>query len=47
MIEDQLGLAPNQKVLCGMSLGHADPDKIENTLVTEREPVAGFTQFLD
>ena len=47
VIEDQLGLAPNQKVLCGMSLGHADPDKIENTLVTEREPVAGFTQFLD
>ena len=47
VIEEHLGLAPNQKVLCGMSLGHADPDKIENTLVTEREPVAGFTQFLD
>ena len=46
VIEEQLGLAPTQMVLCGMSLGFADPDKIENTLVTEREPVAGFTKFL-
>ncbi len=46
VIEEQLGLAPNQMVLCGMSLGHADPDRTENTLVTEREPVAGFTKFL-
>ena len=30
-----------------MSLGVADPDAIENSLVTEREPVAGFTRFLD
>jgi nitroreductase len=47
VIEEQLGLAPTRMVLCGMSLGFADPDKIENTLVTEREPVAGFTTFLD
>ena len=30
-----------------MSLGHADPDAVENALVTEREPVDGFTRFLD
>jgi hypothetical protein len=30
-----------------MALGHADPDAIENRLVTEREPVAGFARFLD
>jgi hypothetical protein len=30
-----------------MSLGYADPDAIENTLVTEREPVEGFTTFFD
>jgi hypothetical protein len=30
-----------------MALGYADPGKIENTLLTEREPVAGFTQFLE
>ncbi|MBP5989125.1 MAG: nitroreductase [Piscinibacter sp.] len=45
IIEAQLGLGPDEMVVCGMSLGHADPDAIENTLVTEREPVAGFTTF--
>jgi hypothetical protein len=33
-------------VVCGMSLGHARADAIENTLVTEREPVADFARFL-
>jgi hypothetical protein len=32
-------------VVCGMSLGYADPAAVENTLVTEREPVAGFARF--
>jgi len=31
--------------VCGMALGYADPNAIENRLVTEREPVTGFTQF--
>lgn len=31
--------------VCGMSPGHADTAAVENTLVTEREPVAGFTRF--
>ncbi len=45
IIAAQLGLGADEMVVCGMSLGHADPDAIENTLVTEREPVAGFTTF--
>ncbi|MGD9835660.1 MAG: nitroreductase [Piscinibacter sp.] len=45
IIEAQLGLEPDEMVVCGMSLGLADPDAVENTLVTEREPVAGFTRF--
>jgi nitroreductase len=45
IIAAQLGLGPDEMVVCGMSLGHADPAAIENTLVTEREPVAGFTRF--
>lgn len=45
IIEQQLGLALDEMVVCGMSLGHADPAAIENTLVTEREPVGGFTRF--
>ena len=38
---------PNEQVVCGMALGHADPAAVENALVTEREPVAGFARFLD
>ena len=47
VIEAQLGLAADEMVVCGMSLGHADPAAIENTLITEREPVQGFTRFHD
>ena len=47
IVLDHLGAPPEQQLVCGMSLGHADPAAIENTLVTEREPVAAFTRFLD
>jgi nitroreductase len=47
IIERHLGLHDGQMVVCGMSLGHADPQAVENSLVTEREPVAGFTRFLE
>jgi nitroreductase len=46
IIEQQLQLPAGEMVVCGMSLGHADPEAVENTLVTDREPVAGFTRFL-
>ena len=47
IIREQLGISEDEVVVCGMSLGYADPDAIENTLVTEREPVEGFTTFFD
>lgn len=47
IIADELALAPAQQLVCGMSLGFADPAAVENGLVTEREPVAGFTRFLE
>ena len=47
IIAVQLGLAADEQVVCGMALGRADPAAVENTLVTEREPVAAFTRFLD
>jgi len=48
IIEDELGLdASAQQVVCGMALGWADPAAIENTLVTERAPVAEFARFVD
>lgn len=33
-------------VLCCLALGYADHSKIENSLVTEREPVSQFATFL-
>ncbi len=47
IIARHLALSEEQTVVCGMSLGHADPSAAENTLVTEREPVAGFARFLE
>jgi len=45
VIAAELGLLPDEMVVCGMALGHADAEAVENRLVTEREPVAGFTRF--
>lgn len=47
VIAEELGLRPEQQVVCGMSLGYADPSAVENTLVTERDPVSTFTRFLE
>ncbi|MDX9706505.1 MAG: nitroreductase [Azospira sp.] len=44
-IREVLGIPENELVVCGMSLGFADPDAPENRLVTEREPVENFTEF--
>ena len=46
IITAHVGAPAEEQVVCGMSLGHADPDAVENTLVTEREPVSGFARFL-
>ncbi|MFL9876348.1 nitroreductase family protein [Paraburkholderia megapolitana] len=34
------------RLVCGMSLGYADPSQPENGLVSTREPVDGFVHFL-
>jgi nitroreductase len=47
VIEEVLNLPRTEMVVCGMSLGHADMSRPENSLVTEREPVCAFTRFLD
>lgn len=47
IIAEVLQLPPNEMVVCGMSLGYADSGKIENTLVTEREPVSKFVKFIE
>jgi len=47
IIAKELALPENEMVVCGMSLGFADPDKIENSLVTERVPVSEFARFIE
>nr|WP_223216833.1 nitroreductase [Paraburkholderia phenoliruptrix] len=47
MIAAQLGLPPEEQLVCGMSLGFADESAPVNALRTEREPVERFTRFLD
>ena len=47
IIEEELRLSDQQQVVCGMSLGYADPGAVENSLVSERVPVAEFTSFYE
>jgi len=45
VIRTQLGIGADRAIVCGMSLGKADMSRIENTLVTEREPIEHFVHF--
>ena len=45
-IRQALAITDEEMVVCGMALGYGNPDAIENSLETEREPVAQFAQFL-
>lgn len=46
IIAEQLGLAPNELVTCGMSLGYADEAAPVNRMAMPREPVDRFTRWL-
>lgn len=45
VLRRELPIPDAEIVVCGMSLGHACADAVENTLVTEREPVSRFAKF--
>ena len=47
IIMPAIGAPASEQLVCGMSLGYRDPDAIENTLVTEREPVARFVRYIE
>ena len=47
IITEHVGAGPGEQVVCGMSMGYADQDAIENTLVTERAPLGEFARFLE
>lgn len=45
-IRQHVPITEDEVVVCGMSLGYADPDAPENSLVTERRPAREFATFL-
>lgn len=45
VIAEQLAIPEQQMLVCGMSLGYADPSRIENSLATDREAVSNFAIF--
>lgn len=45
VVIDVLNIPDTQEIVCGMALGYEDENAPENTLRTEREPVAGFAVF--
>ncbi len=44
-VRSGLGLPHQDVVVCGMAIGHADPDAVENTLHTTRVPARAFATF--
>ncbi len=46
-VRRELAIPESEIVVCGIALGKADPDAPANRLVPEREPVEGFTSWLD
>ncbi len=46
IIAEQLRLAPEESVACGMSLGYADEHAAVNRLGMPREPLEAFTRWL-
>lgn len=47
IILEHVGAGAGEMLVCGMSLGHADPQAAVNSLITERMPVAEFARFLE
>lgn len=45
IVRAQLGIPDDRILVCGMALGHADPDEPANRLVTDRIPLADFVVF--
>ncbi len=47
LVRDELDVAADRLLVCGMALGYEDPDAPVNQYRTPREAVAGFTTFLE
>ncbi|MBI2744109.1 MAG: nitroreductase [Burkholderiales bacterium] len=47
IILPHIGAGPDEMLVCGMALGHADSSAIVNDFHTPREPASSFTRWLD
>jgi nitroreductase len=47
VVRRELAIPDSEVVVCGVAIGKADPEAPANRLVPEREPVEGFTSWLD
>ena len=47
VVREVLPIGAEEVVICGMALGYADPEAIENSLVTERVPLEEHVEFLN
>jgi nitroreductase len=47
IVLDHVGAGPDEMLVCGMALGHADPAAPINAFDTPREPAKDFTRWLD
>ena len=47
LIRDILGMDPQNLLICGMSLGYADPDHPVNQYRLKRESQDSFTRWFD
>ena len=45
IIRPLLGIPDKQIIICGMALGHADPDAVINRQRTERAPLSDYASF--
>lgn len=45
IVRESLAIPENEIVVCGVAIGREDTSAPVNTLVTEREPAAAFTEF--
>ena len=47
IILPHIGAGEEEMLVCGMSLGYADPSALVNSFHTPREPISQFTHFVD
>jgi nitroreductase len=46
VVRRELKIPDDQVVICGLAVGHADPDAVPNNLISERAPIGDFTTWV-